>query len=89
MKYKDYYLTNRAGSAMSLTNICGYWPGRADVMDIQDAIEDATDGEDLCKRLNNMDLLVKPWAVNRVTDSYIRISHDGPLGNVDYLVIVK
>ena len=56
---------------------------------IEDAIEDATDAEDACKRLGKLDLLWKTWSVNRETDSYVRLLHIDGFGNHQYLTITK
>lgn len=87
MKYKDINLTNKLGYSEALSNMCGYWPSAASVMDIKDAVEDASDAKDLCLRLSKMDLLKKTWVVDRTTDTYIRLRHKDPLGNITYLVI--
>lgn len=87
MKYIDIRLTDRADTPCSLVNITGYGPNGAGVTDIKDAVEDAKDAQDLCERLNKMDLLSKPWKVNRINEERIRLIHKDNLGNVDYLII--
>lgn len=87
MKFTKLTLTNKAGTICALSNICGYWPTAPGVVEVQDAIEDAVDAKDACKRLNNMDLLDKPWTVDRTTEAYVRLKHMDILGNIDYLII--
>lgn len=89
MKFQRLDLRNGMGTACSLSNICGYWPTASGVIDIEDAIEDATDAEDACKRLGKLDLLWKTWSVNRETDSYVRLLHIDGFGNHQYLTITK
>ena len=89
MEYKNIRLTNGQNLACSLSNICGYWPKAADVMDVQNAVEDSTTPNNLCKTLNTMDLLKKPWVVDRETIKYLRFKHTDRLGNIDYLIIDK
>lgn len=89
MEFKSIQLTNKQGNACALSNICGYWLKASSVMDIKDAIEDAITPEGVCKRLNNMDLLKRPWLVDRDTSTYLRLKHTDKLGNIDYLIINK
>lgn len=89
MKFQKLNLRNGMGTACSLSNICGYWPNAAGVIDIEDAIEDATNAEDICNRLGKLDLLMKSWSVDRETESYLRLLHIDGFGNRQYLTITK
>lgn len=89
MKFQRLDLRDGIGNDCSLSNICGYWPTASGVIDIEDAIEDATDAEDVCKRLGKLDLQWKTWSVNRETDSCIRLLHIDGFGNRQYLIITK
>ena len=89
MKFRELVLKNGSGAYCSLSNITGYWPTASSVIDVTDAIEDATDAEDACRRLGKVDLLYKTWTVNRVTEDYTRLLHVDGFGNPQYLYIEK
>jgi hypothetical protein len=89
MEFKKINLTTENLTALSLTDLT-YW-GRdySTVADAYDAIEDAVDAEDACKRLNALKLLRRGWEVNRETDKYIRLTCYDSFDDRYFLFIVK
>lgn len=89
MEFKNINFTTENLVALSLTDLT-YW-GRDDatVADVCDAIEDAVDAEDACRRLNALRLLKRGWKVSRETDKYIRLACYDSFGNRKFLFIVK
>lgn len=66
---------------LSLTNL--FFRNDCSVVDIMDAVEDATTAKELMNNLNSLNLFEK-FQIDRVTDSYVRlVSHDG-FGNKHY-----
>lgn len=89
MEFKNINFTTENLVALSLTDLT-YW-GRDDasVADVYDAIEDAVDAKDACKRLNALRLLKRGWKVSRETDKYIRLACYDSFDNREFLFINK
>lgn len=89
MEFKNINLTTENLTALCLTDLT-YW-GRdySTVADVYDAIEDAVDAEDACKRLNALRLLRRGWEVNRETDKYVRLACYDSYDIREFLFIVK
>ena len=77
---KPKYMT-KDGIPLALSNL--YFRNESSVIEINDAVEDATTAIELMKNLNNLNLFEK-FQIDRVTASYVRlISHDA-WGNTHY-----
>lgn len=83
MKYDS--LRDSRGNRNALENLCSRI-GRRDcsVMDIEDAIEDATTAEELRDNINALHLLYD-FSIDRVTSEYVRLIRTDVLGNKLYL----
>lgn len=78
-----YYTDNRI--PLSLKNLCGF---DHSVVDIEDAIEEAKDVDDLLVKLFNMRLLRRIF-FDKENESRIRLKCLDCFGNVSYLEIKK
>ena len=67
---------------LSLRNL--YGGNRSSVVEIKDAVEDATTAEELRDNLNRLNLLEK-FKIDRVTDKYVRLTSTDCWGNRHYL----
>ena len=67
---------------LSLRNL--YGGNRSSVVEIKDAVEDATTAEELRDNLNRLNLLEK-FKIDRVTDKYVRLTSIDCWGNRHYL----
>ncbi len=78
-----YYTANRI--PLSLKDLCGF---DHSVVDLEDAIEDAKDVDDLLVKLTNMRLL-RRVLFDKENESRIRLKCLDCIGNVSYLEIRK
>lgn len=78
--------TTAAGIPMSLSNL--YYRNESSVIEIQDAIEDASTAEEVRDNLNKLNLFEK-FEIDRKTDRYIRLKSKDCFGNTHYLKVIK
>lgn len=74
--------TTSSGILMSLSNL--YFRNESSVMEIQDAIEDATTAEEMRDNLNKLNLFEK-FEIDRVTEKYARLKSVDCFGNTHYM----
>lgn len=86
MTYTKIRLYNSDGINEALSNL--WYSTDSSVVEIQDAVEDAKDGKDLLKRLNQMRLLQK-FTSDRENKTKVRFKTTDCWGNVRYLEITR
>ena len=74
--------TTSSGILMSLSNL--YFRNESSVMEIQDAIEDATTAEEMRDNLNKLNLFEK-FEIDRVTEKYARLKSVDCFGNIHHM----
>lgn len=87
MEYRKIVYTNKSNIPFALSDMCN----NCTQFDVTDTIEDATNGADLCNRLNAMGnkLFEHDFKVDRETTFYTRLTSIGSFGNQHYLIIYK
>ena len=78
-----YFTSN--GTPLALSNLCY----RCSVAAIEDAVEDAKDGKELARLLNQLRLLHGEFRVDRETPEKVRLIQTDTLSNVSYLEVRK
>lgn len=86
MKYTKIHLYTSSGYAESLSNL--FPMNDCSIVELEDAVEDAKDAEDLLMRLRRMKLL-RVFMIDRVTDTKIRFKGKDDMGNTSYLEIIR
>lgn len=86
MKYTKIHLYTSRGYAESLSNLWSM--NDCSIVELEDAVEDAKDAEDLLMRLRRMKLL-RVFMIDRVTDTKIRFKSKDGMGNTSYLEIIR
>ena len=80
------------GQKGALSNIChGNGSNRfATVTDLQDAVEDSSNAEQLVQNISRLNIIgIDTLKADRDTDTYTRLRGTDSLGNVYYLKILK
>ena len=86
MKYTKIHLYTSSGYTESLSNL--FPMNDCSIVELEDAVEDAKDAEDLLMRLRRMKLL-RVFLIDRVTDTKIRFKSKDGMGNTSYLEIIR
>lgn len=86
MKNPKYYNGSRIRNAWTNLN---FIDKKINVTTIMDIIEDSKNGKELVKRLNSLNMVQNEWAIDRETDTMVRIRYTDPLHNVDYIECEK
>lgn len=86
MTYTKIKLYKANGIPESLSNL--WYRDDSSVVEIRDAIEDASDSKDLLNRIQRMNLLRK-FTLDRENDKRIRFKCTDCWGNVSYFEIIR
>lgn len=86
MTYTKIKLYKANGIPESLSNL--WYRDDSSVVEIEDAIEDASDSKDLLHRIQRMNLLRK-FTLDRENDKRIRFKCTDCWGNVSYFEIIR
>lgn len=81
---KNAKLTNQIGARLSWTFICN----TCSVVDIEDAIEDSRNGQELLKAINALGTYEK-FSLDRETDAMVRLKATDCFGNLRYITAYK
>lgn len=86
MTYSKIILYKANGIPEALRNL--WYRDDSSVVEIEDAIEDASDSNDLLNRIKKLNLLRK-FTLDRENDKRIRFKCTDCLGNVSYLEVIR
>ena len=86
MTYTNIRLFTADGIPEALNNL--WYRTDCSVVEIQDAVEDAKDGKDLLRRIQQMTLLRK-FTLDRENERKVRFKGTDFCGNISYLEIVR
>jgi len=87
MKANSIRFFTHTGMNSALQNL--WYPANAcSVVEIDDAVEDARDAQDLVKRLNQLRITHK-FQLDRETEAKVRLRNTDSFGNVSYLEVLK
>lgn len=81
---KNPRMKTSKGIPLALSNICN----TCSITDIEDAVADSRSGAELVNKLNRLDIFNR-FALDRETDSMVRLKCVDYCGNVDYLEATK
>lgn len=81
---KNPRMKTSRGIPLALSNICN----TCSITDIEDAVADSQSGAELVSKLNRLGIFNK-FALDRETDSMVRLKCVDYCGNVDYLEAIK
>lgn len=85
MTYSKIKLYKANGIPESLSNLCSK---NSSVVEIEDAVEDASDSNDLLNRIKKLNLLRK-FTLDRENVKRIRFKCTDCWGNVSYLEVIR
>ena len=87
MKSDSIKFFTSTGIRSALQNL--WYPANVcSVVEINDAVEDARDAQDLVKRLNQL-RLTHPFQLDRETATKVRLRHTDSFGNASYFEVLK
>lgn len=86
MTYSKIKLYKASGIPESLSNL--WYSNDSSVVEIEDAVEDASDSNDLLNRIKKLNLLRK-FILDRENDKRIRFKCTDCWGNVSYLEVIR
>lgn len=86
MTYSKIKLYKANGIPESLSNL--WYRNNSSVVEIEDAVEDASDSNDLLNRIKKLNLLRK-FTLDRENDKRIRFKSIDCWGNVSYLEVIR
>ena len=83
---KNPTLRTSRGQAEALQNL--WYNNRCTIADIEDVVEDSTNGTELVSKINKLNLLRK-FTLDRETETKVRLKSIDALGNVSYFEAEK
>ncbi len=86
MTYSKIKLYTASGIPESLSNL--WYKDDSSVVEIEDAVEDASDSNDLLNRIKKLNLLRK-FSLDRESDKRIRFKCTDCWGNVSYFEVIR
>lgn len=81
MKNARYF--NSHNTTHFIGDLCTFGGGSTAV-DVLDAVEDSKTAYELLDNLNSLNIRIKDFKIDRVTDDYIRLAGNDSLGNKYY-----